>query len=373
MRFAGKNWRKEDILRRVGDISQIGGVRLVELGEGKERGVRAIDFRCGNGFNFTVLPDRGMDISYAEYQGKALGWISSTRQVAPYYFEPEGMGWLRSFFGGLLTTCGLTHAGAAGEDPQPECLVSCTPCKETDRCYLGLHGRISNTPAEGVVCGGEWEGEEYFIWAQGRMRESIVFGECLELERRIWSYIGERRLFLRDKVKNIGFIPSPLMLLYHINIGFPIVDDGSYLLGAVKDVVPRDKEAEKGLEEYARFSAPIPRFKEQVFYLDLQEDEKGIVTVGIANKGLGEGMAFYVKYNKESLPFFTEWKMMGEGVYVVGLEPGNCHVEGRAKERSRGTLETLEPGEEKIVELEMGVLLKGEIDALERMLAHLAG
>ncbi len=369
MRFAGKFWKKEEILKRVGDITQIGGTRLVELGEGKEKGVIAVDFRCGNGFNFTVLPDRGMDISYAEYQGKALGWISPTKQVAPYYFEPEGMGWLRSFFGGLLTTCGLTYAGAAGEDPEAECLVSCVPCKETNKCYLGLHGRISNIPAEGVVCGGRWDGEDYLIWAEGHMRESIVFGECLEMERRIWSYIGERRLFIRDIIRNIGFIPSPLMLLYHINIGFPLVDEGSYLLGAVKNVIPRDEEAQKGLEEYNHFSPPIPGFKEQVFYLELQEDDKGMVTVGIANKGLMEGMGFYVTYNKTSLPFFTEWKMMGEGVYVVGLEPGNCHVQGRAKEREMGTLEILKPGEEKVVELEMGVLLKGEIDAMERKLA----
>jgi len=371
MKFAGKVWKKEDILRRVGDISQIAGVRFFELGDGKERGVRALDFRCGNGFNFLILADRGMDISYAEYQGKALGWISATGQVAPYYFEPEGMGWLRSFFGGLLTTCGLTYAGAAGEDPQAECLVSCAPCKELGRCYLGLHGRISNTPAEKVVYGGEWEGDEYMIFAEGTMREAVVFGECLEMRRRIWTHIGERRLFIRDRIKNIGFLPSPLMLLYHINIGFPIVDEGSYLLGAIRDAVPRDEEAEKGIGEFNRFVAPIPGFKEQVFYLDLKEDEEKKITVGIANKGLMEGMAFYVRYDKESLPFFTEWKMMGEGVYVVGLEPGNCHVQGRAKEREMGTLEILEPGEEKVVELEMGVLLKGEVEALEQKLRNL--
>ncbi|MGC9003661.1 MAG: aldose 1-epimerase family protein [bacterium] len=371
MKFAGKIWKKEELIRRVGDISQIGGVRLWELGDGRERGVRALDFRCGNGFNFLVLPDRGMDISYAEYQGKALGWISSTGQAAPYYFEPQGMGWLRSFFGGLLTTCGLTYAGAAGEDPQAECLVSCAPSQDINRCYLGLHGRISNTPAERISYGGEWEGDEYLIFAEGRMRESVVFGECLEMERRIWTYIGERRLFIRDRIKNIGFLTSPLMLLYHINIGFPIVDEGAYLLGAVRNVTPRDEEAVKGLSEYNRYSSPIPGFKEQVYYLDLKEDDKGEVIVGIANKGLMEGMGIYVKFSKRSLPFFTEWKMMGEGVYVVGLEPGNCHVQGRAREREMGTLEFLRPGEEKEVELEIGVLLKGEIDALEQRLRSL--
>lgn len=371
MKFAGKEWRREEILRKVGDMSQIGGVRLVELQEGRERGVRAIDFRCGNGFNFTVLPDRGMDISYAEYQGKSLCWHSSTGQVAPYYFEPEGLGWLRSFYGGLLVTCGLTYAGAASEDPEASCLFSCVPSNELNRCYLGLHGRISSTPAFGIACGGEWEGDEYLLWAEGKMRESIVFGECLEMKRRIWTYIGERRIFLHDTIQNTGFIPSPLMIIYHINIGFPLVDDNSYLLAAVQDVTPRDEEAKKGLDIYNRCSPPIPNFKEQVFYLDIKPDEEGFVTTAMVNKELLGGMAVYVKYKKEALPFFTEWRMMGEGTYVVGMEPGNCHVGGRAKEREMGTLQILQPGEKKEIELEMGVLLKGEVEALEQKIRNL--
>jgi hypothetical protein len=47
---------------------------------------------------------------------------------------------------------------------------------------------------------------------------------------------------------------------------------------------------------------------------------------------------------------------MGEGAYVLGLEPGNCHVEGRARERERGTLEFIEPGERREFSLEIGIL-----------------
>src|SRR6478672_11022044 len=122
----GRDWTREELEQRVGDMSQIAGVRLVELADGKERGVRAAEIKTGSGFNFTVLIDRGLDISTAEHQGKALAWRSMTEDGHPAYFEPEGLGWLRTFYGGLLVTCGMTWAGA--------------PCEDEGKS-LGLHGR----------------------------------------------------------------------------------------------------------------------------------------------------------------------------------------------------------------------------------------
>ena len=48
--------------------------------------------------------------------------------------------------------------------------------------------------------------------------------------------------------------------------------------------------------------------------------------------------------------------MLGQGAYVVGIEPANCHVEGRAAERARGTLEFLPAGGKRQFHLELGVL-----------------
>jgi hypothetical protein len=48
--------------------------------------------------------------------------------------------------------------------------------------------------------------------------------------------------------------------------------------------------------------------------------------------------------------------MLGQGTYVLGIEPANCHVEGRARERERETLEYLAPGDKKRFQLELGVL-----------------
>ena len=56
--------------------------------------------------------------------------------------------------------------------------------------------------------------------------------------------------------------------------------------------------------------------------------------------------------------------MNGEGTYVIGLEPANCWVEGRAKEREQGTLQYIEPGGRRHYEVEIGVLsTNAEIDS----------
>ena len=107
----GASYTRDELLQRVGDISQFAGVRVGELGDGFERGVRVADFRTGSGFEFTVLVDRGLDIAWAAFAGASLCWRSQTTAKAPAFYEPKGLGWLRGFHGGLVSTCGLTSIG----------------------------------------------------------------------------------------------------------------------------------------------------------------------------------------------------------------------------------------------------------------------
>ena len=171
----GEEYHRLQLLRHVGDISQIAGVKQYELASGSEKGVTGVDFRTGSGLNFSVLPDRGLDISYAEYNGIPLCWRSSTGDVAPTYYEPEGNGWLRGFFGGLLTTCGMTYLGEPDTDGEES---------------LGLHGRVSYIPAQNVWIDSRWEGDRYIMWAQGKVTETTVYGENLCRTRRIWTELG---------------------------------------------------------------------------------------------------------------------------------------------------------------------------------------
>jgi hypothetical protein len=339
----GRRYSREELLKHVGDISQVARVKPYRLAEGHEEGVLAVDVTTGSGLDFTVLPSRGMDISSAHYNGRSLAWRSATSDQHPAYFEPAGRGWLRSFYGGLVLTCGLTWMGAACEDEgQP----------------LGLHGRVSHLPAANVHWDAAWEGDDYILTVTGKLREAIVFGENIQLTRRIWARMGESRFHIDDVVENMGYQRTPHMMLYHINVGFPAVDDNARLLSPSRVVTPRDTDAEEGRERYARMQPPTPDYREKAYFHDMAADADGRVTTAIVNPDCdgGQGFGVYATYNRAELPWFCEWKMMDQGTYVVGMEPANALVLGRAAEREAGRLQFLAPGERREYHLEIGVV-----------------
>ena len=332
-----------DLRKYVGDMSQIAGMKSYQLLEGKSKGVRAVDFWTGTGLNFTVVLDRGMDISRASYKGSSLCWRSCTGEIHPYSFESQGAGWLRGFFGGLLTTCGLTYLGA--------------PCIDQGE-HLGLHGRISYIPAENIQMNQEWEGEDYVMSLSGQMRQSCVFGENLVLKRKIIAWLGRSEILLEDVVENDGFKESPFMILYHINIGFPLLSPGSKFVSPSVKIAPRDSEAEEDIEKFNEVEMPpLSGYREKVYYHEMKADENGMVRCAVlAENASEEPYGLYVIYNKNQLPRFVQWKMLGEQNYVLGIEPSNCWTEGRDKEREWGTLEFIKKGEKRKFTLRLGVL-----------------
>ncbi len=355
MNLYGKAFSVQDLRKRVGNMDQIAGIRIVQLDEGNERPARAALFHTGAGLEFTVLLDRGMDIPSASFQGKAMGWRSTTGDVAPQYYEPEGIRWLRSYFGGLLTTCGLTHVGA----PKPESAL----------LGNGLHGRIGHTPARNLQVVQEWRGNDYLLSVTGTMRETAVFGENLTLTRTVWTKLGERRFWIRDVVTNEGFQRTKFMLLYHCNIGWPAVDAGSEILAPSRTVAPRDPIAADGKEHWNRLDPPTHGYKEKCYYHDMAAGRDGRVTAAIVNDGFkrGEGFGVYVTYNKTQLPRFVQWKQMGEQDYVLGFEPCNCGVEGRDVDERLGLLHSLRPGESNLYDLEFGpVTEKTHVETLRK-------
>lgn len=335
----GKNYSRHDLKKRIGHLSQIAGVRFMQLQEGQEAGVRIAEVRSGSGLRFQVSLDRGMDISVAEYKGMSLAWRSPQGDVHPSHFDPKGYGWLRSFPGGLMTGCGLTTAGAPSVDAGEE---------------LGIHGRLSNLSASNIQVKTEWEGDRCVFRVSGAVRESAPFGANIVLYRTIEVELGKSTIRVHDKVVNKGFRQSPLMLLYHINLGWPLLDDGTSVHLNARSMKPRDAEAEKGIASVASIPAPIAGYNEQVFYHDLIADNEGFASAVLENRKLGLGL--FVRYRQKELPRFIQWKMVAEGEYVLGFEPANCLVEGRAKERERGTLQFLEPGEEREFLVHIGVL-----------------
>ena len=203
------------------------------------------------------------------------------------------------------------------------------------------------------------------MWAQGKVSEIKALGPHLLRTRRISTELGATKLHIEDVIENIDYRESPLMYLFHINAGFPIVDDEAEFISNSTKIIPRDDGAKEGLDYYNKCQPPTAGFTEQVFYHEMAADQDNHVYVAIVNKSFnnGHGIGLYVKYHKTQFSKFVQWKMMDERGYVIGLEPANCWVDGRTKERQRGTLDYLEPGGRRHYEVEIGVLTSNqEID-----------
>jgi hypothetical protein len=355
----GRSWSRTELARRTGRLEQVAGVRLVTLGDGIGRGVRVLEFRSGAGLSFDVLVDRAFDIGRFEMDGRSVTWLSTTGVVAPWYAEPMGLGWFRSWGGGMLVTCGLDHTLLGGTDDATE---FSQPHIFTTREY-GLHGRVGFLPATLVGYGERWEGDECVLWAEGRVRQAAVFGEAMELHRRVEVDLGGLAVRVRDEVTNVGFSRTSHMYLYHVNAGFPVVDEGAELLLPAGPGVPTGPY---GAIDYRRLTDPIPDEMEKCWEHDMATEPDGIVPAGIVNRALGLGL--YQLYRRDQFPFHTTWRMLGEGAYGVALEPTTNRDAGRLDARERGELMWLAPGERRYYDLELGVLAGR--DAIDRFEAR---
>ncbi len=278
---------KQEILKRIGSVEQIGGVRDFTFNDGKSKGVRAIEINTGK-LRFTILPDRCMDIAQAYYKGTAVSWLSKTGITAPSFYEPAEKGWLRGFYGGLVTTCGLRNIGKPYEN-------------------FGLHGRIANTPASKISVFADWIGDEYVMKVSGEMRESVIFGENLVVKRTITTKLFSDEFTLEDTLINEDFRDVDIAYCYHCNFGYPLVSETCKIVG-----VP---------EELSDFSAPIHDAAEACLKVEHAGD---MATAGIENGEIGA----YITYKRDTLPKFLIWKMPSESDYTIGLEPRTTNFGG---------------------------------------------
>lgn len=365
----GQTLSRRQVQERTGDLSQFAGVRLMTLDDGVERGVRMLEFRTGTGLRFTALVDRALDLADCEYKGQAIGWNSPAgfRNPGLHEYEGEGgLGWARSF-SGLLVTCGLDHILFMNEVPADNYVYS--PKKTVSH---SLHGRVGTIPARLTGYGERWEGDRCILWAEGIVRQAAVFGEDLHLVRRIEAEVGTNEIRLHDRVVNHGFYRTPHMYCYHINVGYPVLDENSRYLAPVKDVVwaahagPGYRKQNVG---YRTLPAPQLNFHEQVWQHDMAPDARGEVSVALVNDRLNLG--FEVVTRKDQFACMYQWQNFQAGQYALGIEPSTNHVIGNLAARERGEMIWLEHGDERAYDTVFRVLDGGDAikDAEKRITA----
>lgn len=313
----------------IGHMAQLFEVKEYRMLGGRADGLRAVDVDNGSGLHFTVLPDRCCDFGKITFQGKNVSFISPCGYVAPQYYENPGANFLRSFTAGTLTTCGFNNIGGG-----------CVDNGET----LGVHGRLSNTAAEqfSARCVTDEDGTPR-AELHGVMRHAVLFGENLLLTRDICCSYGDNTIYFNDTIENIGYHTAPLMRLYHINLGYPLIDEDAQIFVPAKETTPRNDHAASMLDSWDKLMKPRKNFDEMCYYHRLKTDAVGNTAVGVYNPKSAIGM--FIEFDTSSLDRLIEWKSMNQGNYALGLEPANAWVGGRADARASGDLKFIEAGE----------------------------
>ncbi len=331
---------------KISNHAQLGGIETSVLDNGAGRGTRIAWINTGTGLRYKVVIDRAMDIADAFYKQHCLSWINHLGITRPQPFSNNGADWLRTFGGGLLITCGLDHVGGPESDEHGE---------------RGLHGLISNTPAEieSIIQPDPANGKmEMSI--TGKIKQAKIFGPNFELRRTISATIGQAALRIHDEVVNVGNTPAPHMILYHFNFGWPLVDEGTDILwkGAWK---ARDGGINNNIfredHNFRKCPAPLEEHNgngEAVGHINITPDSSGRCVCGLHNSKIGIALA--LRFYKKQLPWLINWQHWAKGEYVTGLEPATNPLIGQAKARADQQLIFLQPGETRIYDLEIEVM-----------------
>ena len=314
-----------ELMKYMGSMQQAAYIRPLTYAEGRSTGLKTYEVKNGP-LVYKLMADKCLDMSELSYKGVNFSFLSKPGLQGRNAYDTAGEEAVRGIMGGMFFTAGVENI--------------CAPCRVGGVDYP-MHGRMRTTPGEHLCADAHWEDDGYHLTASAEMREAALFGENMVLRRRIDTIYGEKTVAITDTFENQSYRDEPLMLLYHINLGWPFLDENLRLYIPTKNITPRDAEAEGHEDGYDRMAPPKDNEPEYVFVHDIQADANGETCVVAVNEKLGLGLR--IAWNIRNLPRFMEWKSTASGDYVIGLEPSNSSVYGRSWHEERDSVHRLAP------------------------------
>lgn len=288
---------------QISNFAQVASVRRSTITSGAMQDLKIID--CDNGkLRFILNESKALDIMQVYHEGQNVSFVSKNG------FTSKNSEFLGRFEGGMLYTCGLDAIG--GVDG------------------FELHGTFHNNKADVVRC----ECNEDGIFVEAYIYNTALFGRNLKMHRKIYSAIGSENLTLEDTLVNCGYGEEKYCLLYHVNVGYPLLDEGAKVVADIKEVKARNDWAKERLSVRDTITAAVPLEDETCYFLNLNKPEASLVNEKIGKK-------FTIKYSAETLPHFVQWKSMASGDYALGLEPCTSALDGEFEYSKLGAGESV--------------------------------
>ena len=286
---------------KISNLGQVASICRYTVTNGAGAGLDILD--CNNGtVRFLINVSKACDLMQLYHEGQNMSFLSKNG------FTKRELGFLNRFEGGMLYTCGLDSIGG--------------------REGYELHGSFHNTPAEVIRA----EANEKEILVEAVIRNTALFGKNLVMRRRITSKVGEGTVTVEDRLTNEGSREEDYCLLYHINVGYPMLDEGARIVADTEESIPRTPWSAQHIDSMYQITDSVANEEECCYFLKLKRPE-----VALENQRIGKKLS--VSYSAQTLPHFVEWRSMASGDYAVGLEPCTTELDDRFQYR------TIAPGE----------------------------
>ena len=296
--------KKSAILKdgRVNNLLQVADVRRYVLTDGTENGLRVIE--CVNGkLRFLLNESKALDIMQIFYEGQNVSFVSKNG------FTARETDFLNRFEGGALYTCGPDAVGAVEGKP--------------------MHGSFHNIPAKVVRA----ECAEDGIKVEAEIRFSALFGQNLLVRRKIFSAYGSGKIEISDELYNAGAQEEEFCLLYHVNLGYPLLAEGGKIFAETEKAEPRNARAKEIADVWDTVLAPEAGAEEACYYLAPTDG-----TVYYFNPR--SGRKFTLCYGA-GLDKFVLWKSNACGDYALGLEPSTTELDDKFRLKKIGAGESV--------------------------------
>ncbi len=329
---------KKELYQYTGSIQQLASIRPVTCMEGRSKGMKMYQVKNGC-LEYKLMADKCLDMAELSYKGFNLSFLSKPGLQGRNQYDTNGEEALRSIMGGFFFTAGMENI--------------CAPYKNETGDYP-MHGRVRTTPAEQLSSWQTWEDGQLHLGVSGEMREAELFGENLVLRRKIETVFGTKTIRVTDEIENEAYREEPLMLLYHINLGYPFLTPDVKLYIPTLEVTARDENGRGKEKDYDHMDLPKDNEPEYVFIHKMKETEDKKTWLLAVNTKLDLGIK--IAYDRTNMPYFMEWKSIASGDYVIGLEPSNSSVYGRKYHEEHKNLHRIGSFEKERYELEFTIL-----------------
>lgn len=306
----------------IGNESQLYGVEEYSLIGGYKDNVKMLRVYNEVGLEMTISLDRNADIVSLRYKGKNISYITPNGIRHHSNYDPNGDGWIKHFTAGFMTTCGYQNVGS--------------PCN-VDGVDYPLHGSINYIPVDHY----SYEINDKDIIVKLVILDEAIFSRKIKRTRTFTIPLKDSKFSFKDEFINRGGESSPLLILYHINIGYPMLKEDSIINIDYDSVEGRNDYSTKYIDTARIMEKPTKNYAERVYFYQNSKKNGFAEVISPSQK-----MSLKIKYSTEELPFFTEWKMMGIRDYVLGLEPGNVTPEGYKVNKEKKRIVTLKPNQQ---------------------------